>query len=105
MQTLLENEDLWGCITGTAEYVANARKMTKARMKIILSLEKQNYSHVRSATTPRKTWINLEKAFEDQGLTRKVGLLKMLTSVKLEECKSIEVYINKITENYKKQDS
>jgi len=44
MQALLESEDLWGCIKEKAEY-ADSKKMSKARAKIILSLDKRN-SHV-----------------------------------------------------------
>jgi len=42
MQALLESEDLWGCIEEKAEYIADSKKMSKARAKIILSLDKRN---------------------------------------------------------------
>lgn len=42
-------------------------------------------------------WDKLIETFKDRGLIRKVGLLKSLTSTKLSECKSVEEYINKIT--------
>lgn len=71
--------------------------MNKARAKIILSLDKRNYSHVQETTTPKAAWNKLVETFEDRDLTRKVGLLKSLTSAKLSECKNVEEYINKIT--------
>jgi len=52
MQALLESEDLWGCIEEKAEYT-DSKKMSKARAKIILSLDKRNYSHVQDTTTPK----------------------------------------------------
>jgi len=96
MQALLESEDLWGCIEEKAGYIADSKKMSKARAKIILSLDKRNYSHVQDTTTPKAAWVKLAETFEDRGLTRKVGLLKSLTSAKLNECKNVEVYIDKI---------
>jgi len=78
MRALRESEDLWGCIEEKAEYIADSKKMSKVRAKIILSLDKRNYSHVQD-TTPKVTWLKLAKTFEYRGLTRKVGLLKSLT--------------------------
>lgn len=98
MQAFLECEDLWGCVRRTQSYTENANKMARAKARIILSVEKQNYSHVKNASTPKEAWENLQKAFEDKGLTCKVGLLRALTSTKLEDCKSIESYVNKIIE-------
>lgn len=66
--------------------------MTKAREKIILSVDKQNYSHLQGTTTPKQAWDKLKDTFEDKVLTRKVGLLKSLTSVRLVECNTVEEY-------------
>lgn len=38
----------------------------------------------------------MEKAFDDSGLTRKVGLLRDLTTTTLDNCDSVEDYVNKI---------
>ena len=100
MQAFLECEELWGCVQGIAQYTENAKNMAKAR--IILSVDKRNYSHVRNALTPKEAWENLQEAFEDRGLTRKVGLLRALTSAKLEDFKSVESYVNKIIETAQK---
>ncbi|EZA47378.1 hypothetical protein X777_16272 [Ooceraea biroi] len=96
MQAYLESEDLWGCVTGAQTHVADVKKMTKARAKIILSVEKQNYSHLQDTATPKEAWDKLKSVFEDTGLTRKVGLFKKLTSVKLANCTTVEEYVNQI---------
>lgn len=88
MKALLELDDLWN--------VVSEKKYKKALSKIILSIDKINYSHIKSATSSKEAWINLEKAFEDSGLTRRVGLLKLLINTKLEDCKSIEEYCDRI---------
>lgn len=98
MRALLEGEDLWGCVQGTKEHVADAKKMAKTKSKIVLAVDKRNYSHIRAALTPKQMWQDLQKAFEDKGLTRRVTLLRTLTSIKLEQCKSMEEYIAKITD-------
>lgn len=96
IQTYLESEDLWGCVTETTGYTSDVKKMTKARAKIILSVEKPNYSHLQDTTTPKEAWEKLKRTFENIGLTRKVGLLRGLTSVRLTDYNSVEEYVNKI---------
>lgn len=97
MQAYLECDDLWGCITGEAAYIADQKKINKAKAKIILSTDKQNYSHAEDTATPREAWEKLKSVFEDGGLTRKVGLLRTLTSTKLADCRSVEEYVDRIT--------
>lgn len=103
---------LWDCVVGTSE-VANVTKSdddstesaidpkkaeneTKAYGKLVLLVETVNYSHIQSAKTAKEVWDNLAKAFEDTGLTRRVGLLRALISTKLDECATIEEYVNQI---------
>lgn len=93
MQALLEHEDLWNCVTGSDK---DEKRNTKARSKIILSVDPVNYVHIKSANTAKEVWENLSKAFVDSGLTRKVGLLKTLVTTKLENCKSVDEYVNQI---------
>lgn len=102
MQAFLECEELWRCVQGIPLYTENARKMAKAKARIILSVEKHNYSYVRNASTPKEAWKSLQEAFEDKGLTRKIGLLRALTTAKLVNCKSIKIYVNEIMETAQK---
>ncbi|XP_052740800.1 uncharacterized protein LOC128198607 [Bicyclus anynana] len=48
------------------------------------------------AQNAKQVWERLAKAFEDSGLTRKVGLLKELINTNLENSLSVEDYVNKI---------
>lgn len=93
MKALLELDDLWDVVSGTE---TDEKKDKKALSKIILSVDKINYSHIKSATKSKEAWTNLEKAFEDSGLTRRVGLLRSLINTKLEDCKSTEEYCDRI---------
>lgn len=93
MKALLELDDLWTVVEGTE---VDEKKDKKALSKIILSVDKLNYSHLKTATKAKDAWQNLEKAFEDSGLTRKVGLLRALVTTKLEDCNSVEEYCDTI---------
>lgn len=59
-------------------------------------VEPVNYTHIREAKTAQETWKCLEKAFEDTGFARQVSLLRELVNTKLETCKSMNEYLNKI---------
>lgn len=52
--------------------------------------------HVRDAATAKEVWDKLCAAFEDSGLTRKVGLLRTLITTQLENCGSVEEYVDRI---------
>lgn len=93
VQTYLELEELWDCVVGTDK---DKQKDTKARSKIILLIDPINYVHVQSQKTAKGVWEALNKAFEDTGLTRRVGLLRTLITTRLEDSKSVEDYVNKI---------
>ena len=82
VQTYLEHEELWDCVIGTEQ---DAKKITKAKTKIILLIEPINYVHVQGANDAKGVWQALTNAFEDKGLTRRVGLLRTLITTRLEE--------------------
>lgn len=46
--------------------------------------------------TAKSAWANLEKSFEDSGLSRKVELLKQLVKLALADCESVEDYISRM---------
>ncbi|KAG5861478.1 hypothetical protein JTB14_023871 [Gonioctena quinquepunctata] len=54
--------------------------------------------HVQETRTAKEAWENLAKAFEDTGRTRKVGLLRTFIRTRLEDCPSVDEYVNKITQ-------
>lgn len=87
------------CIEGTD---TDARKMAKAKSKIILCVDPMNYSHIQSTATAKDVWDKLKTAFEDSGLTRKVSLLR---TAQLEKYKSVEKYVNEIIITAHKLDS
>lgn len=71
-------------------------KEVKAKSKLILLIDSVNYVHVQSAKMAAEVWQKLKYAFEDTGLTRKVGLLETLITIKLSDNGSVDEYVNKI---------
>lgn len=58
----------------------------------ILLVDSVNYIHIQESKGP-KMWDNLEKTFNDKGLTRRVSLLRDCITTKLEGCQNIEDYV------------
>ncbi|KAJ8715602.1 hypothetical protein PYW07_010084 [Mythimna separata] len=96
VKNYLEHEELWQEIEPEAGYVSDKKKNTKAKTKIILLVDSVNYVHVQEATTAKQVWTKLVEVFDDSGLSRKVGLLKDLINTNLENCSSVEEYVNKV---------
>lgn len=105
VKTYLEHESLWDYVNPDANPTpesddesirAEASKDLKAKTKIILLIHPSNYHHVQNCGTAKAVWQSLKSAFEDSGLMRKVGLIRTLTSTKLQNCSSMEDYVTKI---------
>lgn len=72
------------------------RRDTKARSKIILLVDPVNYIHIQESSTAKEVWDKLSRAFDDSGLTRRVGLLRDLCNTTLAGCSNVEEYVSKI---------
>lgn len=101
MRMYLIHEDLWECIEESAAGVpkiTDSRKQQKALAKICLMVLPSSFSHVRNAATGYEAWNNLKTAYEDRGLCRRLGLLRTLFGLKLEQFSDMEAYLLKITD-------
>lgn len=96
VKTYLEHEDLWCCVERPDSTPVDTAKDVKAKSKLILLLDPQNYVHVQECKTAKEVWESLQRAFDDNGLTRRVGLLKDLINTTLESSNSVEDYVSKI---------
>lgn len=94
VKTYLQHEELWDCVE--SERTADPKRDTKAKSKIILLVDSTNYVHIQEANTAKEVWDNLAKAFDDSGLTRRVGLLRELCTTTLTSCQNVEEYVSKI---------
>lgn len=96
VKTYLEHEELWDCIENPSGTAANRARDLKAKSKIILLVDSVNYVHIQEAKTAKEVWDNLTSAFDDSGLTRRVGLLRELCTTTLTECQNVEEYVSKV---------
>lgn len=59
MKAVLQLDELWEIVEGTE---SDNKKDQKALSKIILSVDKINYSHLKSAKNAKDAWKSLEQA-------------------------------------------
>lgn len=95
MKMILIHEDLWECVS---EDTGDTKRKQRAQAKIALAVTPAAIPHIRNAQTAKEAWDNLQRAYEDKGLCRRLGLLRTLFGTKLNECENMECYVNKITE-------
>ncbi|KAL0891955.1 hypothetical protein ABMA27_015190 [Loxostege sticticalis] len=97
VKTYLEHEELWDCVEpSNPSQEIDKKRDTKARSKIILLVDPVNYIHIQESSTAKEVWNNLSRAFDDSGLTRRVGLLRDLCNTTLAGCSNVEEYVSKI---------
>lgn len=91
----------WPCIEGAE---GDSTKNLHAISAIGLLVEPSNYPYVQNCTTAKAAWDALETAFEDNGVLRRMDLLKYLMRLELADCASMEDYVNKMTCTQQKLD-
>lgn len=99
VQAFLQLEGIWDVVDDTIKPEDESKRAewdVKAKSRLILLVEPINFVHIQSAKTAKEVWDNLKRAFDDSGLLRRVGLLRVLITTKLENCSSMEDYVNKI---------
>lgn len=103
MQNYIEMKKLLDCLVPQDDQhpetpkEGNADKLSSAKSIIALSVEPDLYVHIRSCGSALAMWKVFQRLYEDRGLLRKIGLLKTLMSIKLENCENMQTYIGQIT--------
>lgn len=96
MKMVLIREGTWNAVEVQEGSEVSNEVSLRALATICLSIDPINYSLVQDAKTAQEAWKDLKNAFQDSGMTRRMGLLRKLTSIRLAECKSVEEYVNEI---------
>ncbi|KAJ8873023.1 hypothetical protein PR048_026639 [Dryococelus australis] len=79
-------DDIWSVVDGLITVTDAKDKDRKANSEsFYFIIDPVNYVHIEEARTTKDVWNSLKKAFEDGGLTYKVGLLIELVTTRLEE--------------------
>lgn len=96
MKALLMLEDQWDVVQGVVKPDDAREKDRKALSKISLLIEADLIHHVEKCKTSKDAWDTIQKLFEDNGVTRRVGLLRQLVLTRLDSCTSVEEYVTRI---------
>lgn len=99
VENFLVLDGLSKCIDGTE---TDEEKLAKAKAKLVLTLDTSLFVHIREAKTAKELWTMLKNLYDDKGFTRKIGLLRTLISLRLENSDSMESYVNEVIETSQK---
>lgn len=94
-ESFLIIDNLKDCLDGVE---TDATKVSKARAKLILTLDSSLYVHVKDCQTAKDLWDRLKMLFDDRGFTRRISLLRHLISLRLENCNSMGHYVTQMVE-------
>lgn len=101
MRNYLMHEELWETIDGylqgdpTPVDIRN-RNDKRALAKICLTLDGSAITHVRCVHTALEAWTNLQKAYEDKSMGRKLALERKLYRLNLQDYENMETYIDAV---------
>lgn len=84
MKMVLIREGTWNVVDVADDAVVDEEASLRALATICLRVEPINYSLVHEAKTAHEAWKNLKSAFQDSGMTRRMGLLRKLTSIRFD---------------------
>lgn len=94
-------DGLKACIDGTE---ADTTKINQARAKLILTIDTKLYIHIKETKTAQDLWKKLKDMFDDNGFARKISLLRLLISTRLEDADSMAAYVNRIVDTAQRLD-
>lgn len=96
MRMTLIREGSWPAVRRAPGDVVTEDLKERALATICLSVENCNFGLIMDVDDPKEVWEKLVASFQDKGLPRKFGLLRKLTSIRLEDCSSVEEYVNEL---------
>lgn len=99
MENFLILEGLNKCIEGTE---TDSVQIAKCKAKIVLAVDPSLYVHVKGAASAKDVWDKLKNLYENTGFSRKIGLLRTLISLRLENCATMDEYVNSVIETSQK---
>lgn len=99
-QAYLTINGYWSCTkseVNESSTEAIKEKHEKALSEIYLMIDPQIYPYLEGVEQVKLAWKTLADAFSDTGACRKVLILQQWASTKLDECASMEEYVNRMT--------
>lgn len=105
IKNLLELNDYAKCIQATnagACLETDPDKLRKSKARIELSVATSVYVHIENSGSTLETWTKLQALYQDKGLSRRIGLLRKLVTIRLENCESMNEYVSQTFETANK---
>lgn len=99
VENFLVLDGLTKCLDGTE---TDNDKNLKAKAKLVLTIDASLFVHVKEAKSAKELWDKLKSLYDNSGFTRKIGLLRSLISMRLENCESMESYVKLTIETAQK---
>lgn len=99
VQNVLVLENMASAITErlpVSPTTSQTNEDAKAKAKLVLTIDPSLYVHIKHAATTYDLWNKLKNLFDDTGYTRKIGLLRKLINIRLENCDSMTQYVTQI---------
>lgn len=101
IKNVLTYKQLGQCINDPVTET-DAQKLGNCKAILALSVEPSLYVHIQKCNSALEIWKTLKNLFEDKGLSRKIGLLRNMISSKLEDCESMQAYVDRIVDSSNK---
>lgn len=95
MENILTWRELDKCITEPVQETKE-EKIAKCKAYLCLSVDKSIQNHLKDCNDAAAVWKKLKSMFEDKGLSRRINLLKSLTSTRLENSDNVQNYVDEI---------
>lgn len=101
VQSVLVMKGLKKCLSDNVEGEFTTEEDEKCKAQLTLSVDTRIYVHIQKCSTAKDVWQKLKDLYEDQGLTRKISLLRSLISMRLDGCSGMQDYVDgiKVTAN------
>lgn len=76
--------------------------LKKAKAKLIMTIDSSLFVHIKNEKTVKEVWNRLKTLFDDSGFTRRIGLLRQLISIRLEDSDSMTAYVTQMVDTAQK---
>ncbi|XP_048525813.1 uncharacterized protein LOC125505644 [Dendroctonus ponderosae] len=96
MENVFILEGLTKCVDGSE---TDTVLIPKAKAKLVLTIDPSLYGHVKEGKTCKEVGEKIKSLYEDTGFTSKIGLLRSLISLRLDNCQSMDNYANQVIES------
>lgn len=102
MLAFLRTRKLAKCVAPAPDTETDTDKLQEAMGWLYLACESTVCNHFDDVSTPLAIWTLLTKSFAESGLDREVAAIVALTTTHLEDCGSIDEFIGKMMESWKR---